>query len=238
LLRKCARKSDITFATTTEALQRVIKLGAKRVELLPQVFFSKERLAHFSVLTAPNQKLPLRILSIGRNLYWKGFQYGLEAAALLKQRKIPFIYTIVGQGPFAQQLHKQVSALGLSDSVAFVPRIEGDISVALQNCHVLLHPALHETFGNVCLEALAAGRPVICLNVGGPATQVTSECGLAAPTGSPRQAVLLIADKLTAIALEPDLWKKMSRAAIMRAQSDFSLEKVKRKVLQAYADLQ
>ena len=48
-----------------------------------------------------------------------------------------------------------------------------------------MHPALHEAFGNVCQEALAAGRPVICLDIGGPASQVTPETGFAAPATTP-----------------------------------------------------
>jgi len=238
LLRKCAREAAITFATTSETLTRVRKLGAKRAELLPQVFLSTSRLSYFSSLPAPAQHEPLRILSIGRNLYWKGFQYGLEAAALLKQRGIPFTYTIVGQGPFARHLQSKVLRLALSDDVVFIRRFDGDIGEALKDCHVLLHPALHETFGNVCLEALAAGRPVICLDTGGPAMQVTPNCGLAAQTKCPKEAVLMIAEKLANIATQPALWKSMSDAAKARAQEVFSLERVKCRVLQAYADVQ
>ena len=237
LLRKCVRKAHIIYATTLETLERVRRLGANRSELLPQVFLSRARLSHFAALPEPREHKPLRILSIGRSLYWKGFQYGLEAAALLKKRQIPFTYTIVGQGPFARHLQTKVLKLGLSDHVVFVRRIDGDIGEALKNCHVLLHPALHETFGNVCLEALAAGRPVVCLDTGGPAMQVTPECGFAAPTSSHDEAVLSIAEKLANIATDPLLWEKMSEAARSRAQTHFSLDTIKCKTLQAYAEV-
>jgi len=238
LLRRCARSARLTFATTKETLTKVKQLGSQHAELLPQVFLSDERLDHFGGLTAPDEMSPLRILSIGRNLYWKGFQYGLEAASLLKQRGIPFTYTIVGQGPFAGDLKKKTAELGIAAETVFVPRVEGDIGNALQHCHVLLHPALHETFGNVCLEALAAGRPVICLDVGGPATQVTLECGFAAPVDSPREAVRLMADKLSEIATQPGRWQRMSAAAKDRARSGFALEKIRYRILRAYSDLQ
>lgn len=238
LLRRCARSARITFATTKEALTRVKKMGSRHAELMPQVFLSDDRLDHFGKLTEPDDIAPLRILSIGRNLYWKGFQYGLEAASLLKQRKIPFIYTIIGQGPFAGVLKQKAAELGIEAETVFVPRVEGDIGDALQHCHVLVHPALHETFGNVCLEALAAGRPVICLDVGGPATQVTAQCGFAAPVDSPRVAVRLMAEKLIEIATQPGRWQEMSAAAKNRARSGFALENIRYRVLRAYSDLQ
>src|SRR2546430_4418443 len=40
------------------------------------------------------------------------------------------------------------------------------------------HPSLHDSGGWVCLEAMAAGRPVICLDLGGPGYQVTEESGI------------------------------------------------------------
>ncbi len=53
----------------------------------------------------------------------------------------------------------------------------------------MVHPALHEAFGISCLEALAAGRPVICLNCGGPALQVTPEVGFVVEPGPVEETV-------------------------------------------------
>lgn len=64
---------------------------------------------------------------------------------------------------------------------------------------VLLHPALPEGFGNVYLEALAAERLVACLNIGGPASQITPETGFAAPATTPTEAIEAIAAFLCGI---------------------------------------
>ena len=238
LLRLCARTAKATFATTTEALAKVRQLGARDPQLMPQVFLSDDRLRYFAALPAPHKLAPLRILSIGRQLYWNGFQYGLEAVSLLKQKGVPFIYTIVGEGPYNSVLKSLASQLGIENDIIFIPRVQGDIGHALQDCHVLLHPALHESFGNVCLEALAAGRPVICLNVGGPASQVTPECGFAAPILCPKGAVMSIANQLAKLATQPGKWQQMSEAAKTRAQSGFALEKLRENILHTYRRVQ
>ena len=62
-----------------------------------------------------------------------------------------------------------------------------------------MHPALHEGFGNVCLEALAAARPVACLDIGGPASQITPETGFAASATNPVEAMAALANFLEKI---------------------------------------
>ena len=85
-----------------------------------------------------------------------------------------------------------------------------DVLAKLAQAHVLMHPALHEAFGNVCLEALAAGRPVVCLDIGGPASQVTPETGFAAPATTPEDAVQAMAAFLARIAGNRALLADMS----------------------------
>ena len=50
---------------------------------------------------------------------------------------------------------------------------------------MLIHPSLHDSGGWVCLEAMAAGRPVICLDLGGPGLQVTEKTGIKVKASTP-----------------------------------------------------
>lgn len=50
---------------------------------------------------------------------------------------------------------------------------------------------------------MAAGRPVICLDQGGPAMQVTEETGIKVPAPSPEQAVQELATALARLANDP-----------------------------------
>jgi glycosyltransferase involved in cell wall biosynthesis len=58
----------------------------------------------------------------------------------------------------------------------------------LADGHVLVPPSLHDSGGCVCLEPMAAGRPVIRLDLGGPALEVTEETASRSPQSlRPRQ---------------------------------------------------
>lgn len=67
---------------------------------------------------------------------------------------------LVGDGPDGPALHGRVDRLGLTDRVVFTGRLE-DASPAYAAMDVMVLPSRYETFGNVILEAMAAGRPVI-----------------------------------------------------------------------------
>jgi glycosyltransferase involved in cell wall biosynthesis len=90
---------------------------------------------------------------------------------------------------------------------------------------VLLHPALHEGFGNVCLEALAAGRPVVCLDIGGPASQITPETGYAAPATTPEEAVMAMAGFLEKINRDRRLLAVMSVKAREHVKRNFTMRR-------------
>ena len=83
------------------------------------------------------------------------------------------------------------------------------------------HRALREAFGNVCLEASAAGRPVICLNIGGPSLQVTEQCGFKAPVGSLEQALCAMEDAMVLLYRDPDLRLRIGAATRERARTHF-----------------
>jgi glycosyltransferase involved in cell wall biosynthesis len=101
---------------------------------------------------------------------------------------------VVGDGPDRGRLEAVAAALGVRDRVRFLGLVSHEeAQAALGECDVLVHPSLHDSGGWVCLEAMAAGRPVICLDLGGPAMQVDSECGVLVRAGDPQTVAADIA---------------------------------------------
>ncbi|GBD39719.1 D-inositol 3-phosphate glycosyltransferase [bacterium HR37] len=96
-----------------------------------------------------------------------------------------------------------------------------------------MHPSLHDSGGWVCVEAMAAGRPVICLDLGGPALQVTEETGFKIPTRTPEQAVVEMAKAMLRLARDLDLRLKMGEAR-RRVWEEFSWERQGRQMKEIY----
>jgi glycosyltransferase involved in cell wall biosynthesis len=106
---------------------------------------------------------------------------------------------------------------------------------------LLLFPSLHDSSGNVILEAFAHSLPVICLKLGGPGVLVDDTCGRAIDTTglSQDEVVLALADATTYVAEHPKILESLQLGARDRAANstwDKVVEGVYSKVEQIYAN--
>jgi glycosyltransferase involved in cell wall biosynthesis len=219
-----ARAATIGIGVTRESCEALRKLGVRRVEQLPQVALSDEELAFFDRFSPPPDG-PFRAICVGRLLHWKGFHLAIRAFGLFAKDNPEAELWIINEGPFQRELERTAAQAGITSRVRFFGHLPSytEVLAKLAQAHVLMHPALHEAFGNVCLEALAAGRPVICLDIGGPASQVTPETGFAAPATTPAEAVEAMASFLARIAGNRALLASMSAKARARVREKFTM---------------
>lgn len=221
-MRATIHRAAVVLATTKESESRIRQLGAARTMVEPQWAVDDEQLAYFAKFPIRTER-PFRFASIGRLLHWKGFHLGLMAFARICKECPESEYWVVSSGPEAAAWKQLAHDLGIADRVTFWGRLPEvtDVYEKMGQMDVLVHPALHEAFGNVCLEALAAGRPVICLDTGGPALQVTPECGFKAPVSSLEASLAGIAEAMTLLYRDTPLRVRMGAAARERARSHF-----------------
>ena len=222
LVRFTARRATLALATTPETAARLARLGARRVEVMSEAALPREEIDALGKLPPPGPG-PVRFLSLGRLLAWKGFHLGIMAFAKsgLKDAE----YWIVGDGPERGRLQALARRLGVADRVRFVgplPRVE--VLRLLGQAHTLVHPSLHDSGGWVCLEAMAAGRPVICLDLGGPATQVTDATGFKISARTPAQVVHDLARAMQRLVNDPHLVPLLGEAGKERAREAFLWE--------------
>ncbi|MBD3393821.1 MAG: glycosyltransferase, partial [Chitinivibrionales bacterium] len=90
--------------------------------------------------------------------------------------------------------------------------------------------------GWVCAEAMAAGRPVVCLDLGGPSTIVTGNAGYKVPAHSHTEAVRTLADAMTLLARDPARRERLGQAARARVAQSFTWEHRTERLNELYAD--
>ena len=216
-----AQRSVLARGTTEETTKRLRYLGAKRIEILSQLGLSPEEIIRLQQL-AQSKPQAFRFISIGRLLHWKGFHLGLMAFA---EAKLPekSEYWIVGEGPERTRLETLARDLGISHKVKFWNKLSRQETLTkLSQCLALVHPSLHESGGLVCLEAMAVGRPVMCLNLGGPALQVTEKTGFKITADNPNRVVKEMATSMTQLVENDELWISMSRCSQLQVAEQYS----------------
>ena len=231
------KRSNAAIVATPETSDRLQRLGAPRIELIcGQTGINQEELAKLGSLPEVSSQRKIRFISIGRLLHWKGFHLGIRAFA---EADIPDSeYWVVGDGSERQQLESLAARLGVSEKVRFFGNLPREQTLKrLGECDVLVHPSLHDFSPTVCLEGMAAGRPVICLNLGGPATQITEETGFRVAAHSPKQATKDMAEVMTRLAAHPQLRIQMGAAGQHRVSELYSWKSKGTFLNQLYQDV-
>jgi glycosyltransferase involved in cell wall biosynthesis len=159
------------------------------------------------------------LVFVGRLRYYKGLGDLLRALSSLPTAHL----LVVGSGPMGETWRAQAAELGVSGQVTFA----GEVSDAeLPACYragrlfVLPANARAEAFGTVILEAMAAGLPVVCTEVGTGTSWVNQDgvTGLVVPPNDPLSLAAAIASLLS----DPDRLHVMGQAARRAAEQRFS----------------
>jgi glycosyltransferase involved in cell wall biosynthesis len=125
---------------------------------------------------------PDRIVAVGRLVPEKGHMDLLKAMTKLPETAS---LTIAGEGPERQRLEAAAAALGLEARVSF-PGYQNDLAPIYGPAKAMALPSHTEAFGNVVVEALGYGLPVVAADCGGPSEILAGGAfGAIVPVGDP-----------------------------------------------------
>ena len=222
LLRWTARRSTLALAATTETAKRLGQLGCRNVQVYSSMGLPAHEIQSLGGLQHSTHG-PFRFVEIGDLLHLKGCDLALKAFSNIS-RDVPWAELwFIGDGPERRRLEDLATQLQVRDRVTFWGQLPRKTTLQkLAECDVLVHPGLHDSGACVCTEALAAGRPVICLDLGGPALQVTPDSGIKVSAVSPAQAVNDLATAMKDLALSPRRFESMSRSARLRVRESLA----------------
>jgi glycosyltransferase involved in cell wall biosynthesis len=180
---------------------------------------------------------PLVVGMVGRLAPWKGQDVFLRAfarAAATRDLRAHLVGSAMfGEDAYAESLHRLCADLGIADRVdwrGFRQDIWGELALMDVLVHASVTP---EPFGQVVIEGMAAGVPVIAAAAGGPAEVVThDQDGLLVTPGD----VDALATTIGRLADDPADRDRLALAG-HRTSAHYSPETVAVAVLAAYRPL-
>jgi glycosyltransferase involved in cell wall biosynthesis len=169
----------------------------------------------------PRSAGPVRFVSSGRFVGWKGFGYLIEAFAPVAAEHGATL-ELIGDGDLRPMLEEQVKALKLQDCVRFHGWLSRHESAAIiADCDVFVQSSLAEAGGTAIIEALALGLPIVAVDWGGPAQIVNDTCGILVKPESKEQFVKDLSAALDQLATMPEQRCAMATAAKQRARENY-----------------
>jgi glycosyltransferase involved in cell wall biosynthesis len=165
---------------------------------------------------------------LGRLVMEKGLEAFAATIAELGRRGVPHKVLVIGDGPARGWFEERLFG------AAFVGFQQGaDLGRATASMDVLFNPSDTETFGNVTLEAMACGVPVVAARATGSTSLVIDgENGTLVAPGD----IAGFADALTRYVTDPDLRRAHGRAGEERSRA-YSWDAINQAVADTYLRL-
>jgi glycosyltransferase involved in cell wall biosynthesis len=160
---------------------------------------------------------PFTVLWAGSLIWRKGPALALDALAALKRRGVAFQAHFIGDGPLRQALQERIRMLELEPEVRLQGQVPyADIHRYYGSSHAFFFSSLHDTSGNVLLEAMAHALPVVTLDHHGAREIVSSDAGIKVPVHTEAQVIGGLASALERLAADPALRNAMGQAGRLR----------------------
>ncbi|MNO42463.1 Spore coat protein SA [compost metagenome] len=183
------------------------------------------------------QQKDFNVLLVGRLAQWKGQHIVLEAAKAFKNdSRVKF--WLAGDALFGEEAYKNELIQKMQQdkltNVSLLGHVE-DIQGLMNKADLLIHTSITpEPFGQVIVEGMAAGLPVIASNEGGPVEIVVpGVTGMLIQPGDPA----VLADSITWMLNHPEERRRMADSGMKRVKEHFVIENTVKDIVDYYKGL-
>ncbi len=187
-LRKKITKSLINSSTTVIVNSNYLR-GLMENQNLISKFFTVPNIVRFSEEIKTKNELPSSkfvFMNIADHIDSdKNISGLLEAFSQVKKTNSNVSLVQIGNGPDSNMLHSMSKDLGIEENVIWKGRLSNEeVLIEINRCDVGLINSNQETFSIVAFEFLAAKKPIIITDCGGPIEHLPKEFGIKIPVNN------------------------------------------------------
>lgn len=181
------------------------------------------------------QDSTVRILSVGRLVFQKGFAIGFLAIKMLKERFPFFRWTIVGEGKELEELSFYRRSLNLENHVFFAgKKVHLELKALYEDSDIFFLPSISEGLANVVLEAMSMEVAVVASDCGGIGEAIESgKNGFQFPSFDYKT----MCDQLYVLCMNPCLRNSLAAQARKTVLERFSIDRYVDCFVEQYREL-
>ena len=235
LLRLSMRKSSLVLFANEETHDLVDDF-CRRSEIMLETAIEPR-----PILEDNQVKETVQFLWLGNAIPRKALGLAVDAfarASIVSGNAFKSKLIIIGDGECLPAAKEMAENLGISSYVSFLGRIShSEVDAHMQNSDVFIFTSVQDTSGNVVLEAMANGKPVIALRHQGVKSMVTMGGGILVDIASYQETVESIAKAMITLATSQHERIRMGMLARLEVEKRHTWTAKKHRVLELYDEI-
>ncbi len=173
------------------------------------------------------------VFSLGRLIYYKGFEYLIRAAQYIDD---DFVILIAGSGPLYNKLKKLIVEKNLSNKVWLLGRVADNmLGNYYSTCNIFCLPAVDksEAFGVVQVEAMSFSKPIITTDIEGSGVSFVNKHGVSG-LNVPTRDEHALARAFESVISDDIVYKNYCKNARKRFEKLFTHDRMVTKLIKLY----
>ncbi len=232
LVRATVRRAAVVVAANSATKEFLRRLGRANVEQLLETAAPDTIPA--ATARAEHAAGPFELLWVGAFHPRKALPLLLEAIARLAGR-VEVRVTVVGDGIEGRRWRSVAARLGVADRVHFAGILPFAETLRFyESADAFVFTSLRDTSGNVLLEAMTAGLPIVAIDWAGARDMVDESCAITIRPTSPGQVADDLAAAIERLAGDAELRRRLGAAARQRVKEQFTWDRLSHRMSTLY----
>jgi glycosyltransferase involved in cell wall biosynthesis len=216
-------------------LERFPKIEKKKIHFFPS--YGVDSISDRSKIKSNPKESTFRVVSAGNLARESGFIEIIQAFHRFVRKHPDADFAIYGNGPDKNHLKRQIYRMDRQARIRIHPRVDKDLmQERMRASDVFVCPVLSRDEGAWVIEAMAAGLPVIGVDVSGLGMHIQDKWGIKVMPGSPDQIVQSLVLALENLYANQSLRQKMARAALKNVKENYLWSQLGKKLKKIYGE--
>ncbi len=231
------KRANIIIATSPNYVEssQILKNYKNKCKIVP-IGIRKENIkVNYSLFYLLKKKYEGKkiIFSLGRFIYYKGFEYLIEAARYLDSN---YLILLAGDGPKRKAYENLIRRYNLKNKVQLVGKLkDNEIGAYYKFCNLFCLPSIERTeaFGIVMIEAMSFKKPIVSTNVKGSGVTFVNKHKYSGLVVEPRDSRKL-AEAIKFLLQNKKIYKKYSNNAYKHYLNLFTADGMVDKIIDIF----
>lgn len=221
---KATVKKANTILIADQSTERIMPQSREYVRLLETGYdLSRNEIKDYDESLMISNERPIKLLWVGGIWPRKGLKVLIDA--LHESHFDNYLLSVVGDGQDRKASEKLVKDYGIASKVRFLGALSyNEVNDLYDSADIFVFTSLRDTSGNVVLEAMSHGLPVITINHHGVGEIVTDETGIRIDPVSYTSVKHDFIKAIEEYAENPKLMKQHGMAGRKRLETQYSWE--------------